>query len=229
MYHRWWDGAAWGGWESLGGAILEAPDCVSWGPNRIDCFARGTDAAMWHRWWDGSAWGGWENLGGIILDKPDCVALGAEPDRLLRPRHRPARCGTAGGTAAAWGGWESLGGIILEKPDCVSWGSNRHRLLRPRHRQRHVAPLVGRRGLGRLGEPRRHHPERPDCVRWGPNRLDCFAPGTDNAHVPPLVGLKTPDAGPDRPGRRHRTARAFRRRCTSPPLERLGPLPRLND
>lgn len=47
--------AAWGGWESLGGVILEAPDCVSWGANRIDCFARGTDNALHHRWWDGGA------------------------------------------------------------------------------------------------------------------------------------------------------------------------------
>ena len=41
--------------------------CVSWGANRIDCFARGTDQAMYHRWWDGTAWGGWEYLGGVIL------------------------------------------------------------------------------------------------------------------------------------------------------------------
>jgi hypothetical protein len=38
-------------WESLGGAILEQPSCVGWGPNRIDCFARGTDAAMFHGRW----------------------------------------------------------------------------------------------------------------------------------------------------------------------------------
>ena len=53
--------AQWGGWESLGGIILEEPNCVSWGANRIDCFARGTDRAMWHRWWNGSAWGGWDS------------------------------------------------------------------------------------------------------------------------------------------------------------------------
>ena len=43
--------AQWGGWESLGGVIMDPPSCVSWGPNRIDCFARGTDNAMYHRWW----------------------------------------------------------------------------------------------------------------------------------------------------------------------------------
>ena len=51
MFHRWWDGSAWGGWENLGGIILEGPNCVSWGANRLDCFARGTDRAMLHRWW----------------------------------------------------------------------------------------------------------------------------------------------------------------------------------
>jgi hypothetical protein len=52
MWHRWWDGSQWGGWEDLGGVLLEGQDCISWGGNRIDCFARGTDAAMWHKWWD---------------------------------------------------------------------------------------------------------------------------------------------------------------------------------
>ncbi|MCP3402987.1 hypothetical protein [Bradyrhizobium sp. CCGB20] len=50
--------AQWGGWENLGGVIMERPECVSWGPNRIDCFGRGTDSAMYHRWWNGPAWGG---------------------------------------------------------------------------------------------------------------------------------------------------------------------------
>ncbi len=43
--------AAWGGWENLGGVIKEQPECVSWGPNRIDCFARGGGDHMYHRWW----------------------------------------------------------------------------------------------------------------------------------------------------------------------------------
>jgi hypothetical protein len=51
MWHRWWDGSSWGGWESLGGIILSGPDCVAWGENRLDCFAPGTDNAMYHRWW----------------------------------------------------------------------------------------------------------------------------------------------------------------------------------
>jgi hypothetical protein len=46
---------------------LEAPNCESWGANCIDCFARGTDAAMYHRWWDASTWGGWEDLAGGLI------------------------------------------------------------------------------------------------------------------------------------------------------------------
>ena len=49
LYHRWWNGSAWGGWESLGGVITSDPTAVSWGPNRIDVFAKGTDNAMHHR------------------------------------------------------------------------------------------------------------------------------------------------------------------------------------
>ncbi len=43
--------AAWGGWESLGGALTSPPNCVSWGANRLDCFVKGTDNAMYHKWW----------------------------------------------------------------------------------------------------------------------------------------------------------------------------------
>jgi hypothetical protein len=124
MWHRWWNGAAWGGWESLGGTILVAPNCVSWGANRIDCFARGTDRAMWHRWWNGAAWGGWESLGGTILEAPNCVSWGANRiDCFARGTDRAMWHRWWNG--AAWGGWESLGGILLEAPVCVSWAANR--------------------------------------------------------------------------------------------------------
>ena len=56
----------------LGGTIVDTPDAVSWGHNRIDAFAPGTDNHMWHRWWDGTAWGpsvtDWEYMDGTILD-----------------------------------------------------------------------------------------------------------------------------------------------------------------
>ena len=54
MWHKWYENG-WSGWESLGGVLVSAPAAVSWGPNRIDCFAAGTDSALWHKWWAADA------------------------------------------------------------------------------------------------------------------------------------------------------------------------------
>ena len=70
MYHKWWDGGAWRGWENLGGTIISAPAAVSWGPNRIDTFAIGTNSRLYHKWWDGGPWRGWEDLGGTCIQGP---------------------------------------------------------------------------------------------------------------------------------------------------------------
>jgi hypothetical protein len=54
MWHKWWDGSSWSGWENLGSpmgnGLRSKPTAVSWGPNRIDCFAKGQDNAMWRKW-----------------------------------------------------------------------------------------------------------------------------------------------------------------------------------
>lgn len=51
--------------EITGAAII---GCTSWGANRLDCFAAGTDNALWHRWRNGAVRRGWESLGGSITD-----------------------------------------------------------------------------------------------------------------------------------------------------------------
>jgi hypothetical protein len=172
--------AQWGGWESLGGVILEEPNCVSWGPNRIDCFARGTNAAMFHRWWNGTAWGGWENLGGIILEAPNCVSWG--PNRIdCFARGTDQAMYHRWWDGSNWGGWENLGGIILDRPECVSWGPNRIDCFARGtdsamyHRWWNGSAWGGWENLGGIIL------EQPNCVSWGPNRIDCFARGTDAA------------------------------------------------
>ncbi len=115
--------STWSGWESLGG-IITTPSCVtSWGPNRLDVFARGTDSALWTKWWDGSSWKGWSSLGGIIVSEPTVVSW--ESGRLDV---------FAVGTDSAcwhiwydgsWHSWESLGGILISPPTAVSWGKGR--------------------------------------------------------------------------------------------------------
>ena len=114
----------WGGWESLGGIILVTPHAVSWGPNRLDIFARGSDNAMYHRWWNGNNWGGWESLGGVILKDPIPVSWGANRLDVFAE-------GTDGAVyhrwwnGTNWGGWESLGGVITSNISAVCWGPNR--------------------------------------------------------------------------------------------------------
>src|SRR5262249_57410221 len=76
MYHKWWDGSAWSGWENLGGYCLEGVTAASWAPNRLDCFVVGGDGAMYHKWWDGSAWSGWGKFGGDCTSAPAAVSRG---------------------------------------------------------------------------------------------------------------------------------------------------------
>jgi Repeat of unknown function (DUF346) len=60
--------------EALNGVIKEDPGVCSWGPNRLDIFARGQDNALWHKYWNGSSWSEWESLGGGLSSSPSCVA-----------------------------------------------------------------------------------------------------------------------------------------------------------
>lgn len=68
------------GWENLGGRIAAAPDCISWGPGRIDCFVRNVDNSMGYKYWNGKKWKpsppGWEKITGILLSRPNCVTWG---------------------------------------------------------------------------------------------------------------------------------------------------------
>src|SRR5208282_1321796 len=56
----------WSSWESLGGTLTSDPAAISWGPNRIDVFTKGSDNALWHTYWDirlnNGGWGSWESL-----------------------------------------------------------------------------------------------------------------------------------------------------------------------
>jgi hypothetical protein len=171
---------AWGGWESLGGVITSPPTAVSWGSDRLDLFANGTDSALWHRWWDGRAWGGWESLGGKLTSPPSAVCWGANridvfalgTDRALWHRWWDGR---------AWGGWESLGGRLTSPPVAVSWGPNRIDVFANGtdnalwHRWWDGRAWGGWESLGGiLTTP-------PTAVCWGANRIDVFGRGTDNA------------------------------------------------
>src|SRR5258705_12144332 len=87
LYHKWYDGSGWNGFESLGGVWMGTPEVVAWGPDRLDVFVLGTDNAVWHKWWGGSAWGGFETLGGSLASPPTAVAWGPDPLAQVVGRH----------------------------------------------------------------------------------------------------------------------------------------------
>jgi hypothetical protein len=183
-------------WQSLGGVITSDVSCVSWGPNRIDCFARGTDFAMWHRWWNGGAlstgggWRGWETLGGNIWSAPECVSWGVDridcfalgSDNLMW--HRWWRAGPS------WGEWErpGTGQTPLEgNISCTTWSAGGNRidcfaLSRGRTRNLMHVAWDGRawRAWESLGSvPPNGIGTWPNCISRMVNRIDCFVTATN--------------------------------------------------
>ncbi|KAH8667026.1 carbohydrate-binding protein [Xylariales sp. PMI_506] len=208
VYHKWQNGGGttWGPgedkWEDLQGVIISNPTGCSWGPNRLDVFALGTDNACWHKWWDGSSWGGWESLGGGIIGDISAVSWG--PNRIdLFCRGMDNGVYHKAWDGGAWRpsktGWESLGGKILGSPKAVSWGPNRLDIFvrglgngvhqKTWNGSTWLPSVTGWQDLGGTIV------DDITPVSWGPNRLDLFVVGTGNA-----VHHKAWDGGAWRPG-----------------------------
>lgn len=78
LLFKWWDGQSWSSFSSLGmpevqydsypavsisAAVAGPPAACSWGPERIDVFARGPHGSLLHKWWNGQDWSGFFSLG----------------------------------------------------------------------------------------------------------------------------------------------------------------------
>jgi hypothetical protein len=117
LYHKWWFGTGWSGWERLGGTLTSDPTAVSWGANRIDIFVRGTDMGLWQKSWTGSAWIDWSSLGGTLTSGPDassCASghldvFGLGSDQAIYQR----------GFSGTWGAWQRVGGYWTSDPGVV--------------------------------------------------------------------------------------------------------------
>lgn len=170
--------AGWSGWESLGGVLTSKPSAVSWGANRIDVVARGTDSATYHRWWDGSQWGGWESLGGGLQSGPAiCSWASGRLDVFVAGNdhqlyHKWYQSG--------WSGWEALGGVLSSDPTAVSWGPNRIDVFARGmdsamwHLWWDGSHWGGWESLGGVLD------SAPAVASWSADRLDTFVKGTDS-------------------------------------------------
>jgi hypothetical protein len=64
LWDRYWDGAHWHEWESLGGEFTGQPAAAARDADRIDVLGIGTDGVLRHRWWDGTRWVEWREVPG---------------------------------------------------------------------------------------------------------------------------------------------------------------------
>jgi hypothetical protein len=115
------------GWDMLGGKLASRPISVTWGPNRLDTFAVGTDNQIWHNWFDGTSWH-WDNAAGTVSSDPSAVATapGTATPGLIDVFAR----GSDGSvlhaqwsSASGWSPWTSLGGKIIGEPSSSNVGS----------------------------------------------------------------------------------------------------------
>jgi len=156
-----------------------APATVSWGPNRIDVFGRGSDGAIYHNYWDGS-WHTFESLGGNFLYGPavsswgagrlDVFAVGA--DSAIYHNYWDG----------IWHGWaDRLGGVFTSTPAAVSWGLNRIDVFARGTDNaiwHNYWDTDGWHAFDSLGGV---FVSAPAVSSWGAGRLDVFGTGSDNA------------------------------------------------
>ena len=124
LWHKWWDGLNWSGWEPLGGVLTSGPAVAASGANRLDVFVRGTDSQLWHAWWDGTQWNGWQPLGGVLTSGPAAASWGnGRLDVVAEGTDKQLWHRSFDGTQ--WSGWEPLGGQMSGDPGVSAWGPGR--------------------------------------------------------------------------------------------------------
>ena len=178
MWHKWWDGSAWSGWEDLGGDLTSHVAVASWQVNRLDCFVRGPGDHMWHKWWDGSAWSGWEDLGGQLSSAPAAVSWG--PNRIdcfVRGLDNKLWHKWYDGS---WSDWEDLGGVLASAPAAASRGVNRIDCF-----VRGTDNHLWRRSWNESSWSEWAHTDgnisdTPAAVARGLKRVDCFVRGAED-------------------------------------------------
>lgn len=63
LWHRVLAGNTWGNWREIHPKVISGPAVCTWGPDRLDVFAKGNDHNLIHSFWNGQAWSEWFDLG----------------------------------------------------------------------------------------------------------------------------------------------------------------------
>jgi hypothetical protein len=112
-------------WQKLDGVFTSQLNMVSWGPNRLNYFGRGTDNACWHNWFSG-AWSSYESFGGVFNSQSSSVSWA--PNRI-----GIFGLGTDDGAWHKWWdgtkcatSWEKPGSGFTSPLVVTSWGVNEY-------------------------------------------------------------------------------------------------------
>src|SRR5688572_10048277 len=62
--HYFWNGAAWQGWNVIGGKTIVSPPALVSYQGGVHLFAVAEDQHLYHAIWNGSSWTGWFDFGG---------------------------------------------------------------------------------------------------------------------------------------------------------------------
>lgn len=185
----------------MGGPIEGGAEVVSWGPNRLDIFARLQDQSLYIKSWTGEVTGwipsdvGWNPMGAptgttFASGHPSVTAWSPGTLQVVLP-------GSNGNvylkrwTGTTWIpsqlGWDALGGPIVGSAKAVSWGANRLDIFaRLTDGNLYIKSLVNNQwipsqsGWNSLGAPPNASvASDPVVVSWGVGRLDILVMGTD--------------------------------------------------
>ncbi len=179
VWHRWWNGSYWLGWEYVGGPIQGAPAISSTPEGRLDVFAAGLNHRLMHKSYLVGGWSDWEDLGGMLSADPAVVS--SAPNRIdVVARGTENALWHLWWDGDGWHGWENLGGGLSSSPTIASWGPNRLDVfvrgeeMHLWHRSWNGTAWSKWEDLGGVlyGDP--------SAVSWGENRLDVFYPGKDS-------------------------------------------------
>ena len=190
--HKWFDGYQWNpsskdDLENLGGVnFATVPTAISWGVNRTDIFAVGSDAdsQLYHKYWDGYGWKpagtDWESLGGDLtaypvavtswgVDRIDIFAIGS--DSKLYHKYWDGSVWSPSGDSL-----EPLapGTDFISGVRAVSWGPNRTDVFGLGAERNLLHVYWDGSQWSKIEDFGGTFSSPPTAISWGENRLDVF-------------------------------------------------------
>jgi hypothetical protein len=131
MHWKFWNGASWSNWTSLGGALTSAPDCTAPASSLIYCSVRGPDNGMWIKrgvlTGNGMLWDDWDPQGGALGSGPSIAHANFSDGHIELQafvRGPGETLWSKRFNGQIWGNWFEIPDSVFEgDPDCTWSGS----------------------------------------------------------------------------------------------------------